>query len=72
METLFDSPCRYMSDSELLYEIANNRKIVAETEQNDGEYDLGSLFSSLTPGRKRWLWPPLNYTNVCKAGIGAE
>ena len=39
METLFDSPCRYMSDSELLYEIANNRKIVAETEQNDGEYD---------------------------------
>lgn len=53
METLFDSPCRYMSDSELLYEIANNRKIVAETEQNDGEYDLGSLFSSLTPGRKK-------------------
>lgn len=53
MDTLFDSPCRYMSDSELLYEITNNRKIVAETEQNDGEYDLSSLFSSLTPGRKK-------------------
>lgn len=53
METLFDSACRYMSDSELIYEITNNRKIVTETEQQDGEYNLNSLFSSLTPGRKK-------------------
>lgn len=53
METLFDSACRYMSDSELIYEITNNRKIVTETEQRSGEYDLNGLFSSLTPGRKK-------------------
>ena len=48
METLFDSACRYMSDSELIYEITNNKKIVTETEQQSGEYDLNGLFSSLT------------------------
>ena len=53
METLFDSACRYMSDSELIYEITNNKKIVTETEQQSGEYDLNGLFSSLTPGRKK-------------------
>lgn len=53
MDTLFDSVCRYMSDSELIYEITNNKKIVAETEQQDGEYNLNNLFSSLTPGRKK-------------------
>lgn len=51
METLFDSNCRYMSDSELIYEITNSKQIVAEAEQR--EYDLNSLFSSLTPGRKK-------------------
>ena len=53
METLFDSACRYMSDSELIYEITNSKKLVAETEQNSGQYDLNGLFSSLTPGRKK-------------------
>ena len=53
METLFDSACSYMSDSELIYEITNNKKIVTETEQQSGEYDLNGLFSSLTPGRKK-------------------
>lgn len=53
METLFDSACRYMSDSELIYEITNNKRIVTETEQNSGQYDLNGLFSSLTPGRKK-------------------
>ena len=53
METLFDSACRYMSDSELIYERTNNKKIVTETEQQSGEYDLNGLFSSLTPGRKK-------------------
>ncbi|ADV44373.1 JAB domain-containing protein [Bacteroides helcogenes] len=53
METLFDSACRYMSDNELIYEITNNKKIVTETEQRNGEYDLNNLLSSLTPGRKK-------------------
>lgn len=53
METLFDSTCRYMSDSELIYEITNSKKLVTETEQNSGQYDLNGLFSSLTPGRKK-------------------
>lgn len=53
METLFDSACRYMSDSELIYEITNSKKLVAETEQNSGQYDLNGLFSLLTPGRKK-------------------
>lgn len=53
METLFDSACRYMSDSELIYEISNNRQIVSDVERNNGEIDIDKLFSSLTPGRKR-------------------
>ena len=53
METLFDNACRYMSDSELIYEITNSKKLVTETEQNSGQYDLNVLFSSLTPGRKK-------------------
>jgi DNA repair protein RadC len=35
MDTLFDSPCRYMSDSELLYEISNNRQIVSDIERSN-------------------------------------
>ena len=50
MDTLFDSPCRYMSDSELLYEISNNRQIVSDIERSNEVIDLEKLFSSLTPG----------------------
>ena len=49
----FDSPCRYMSDSELLYEISNNRQIVSDIERSNEVIDLEKLFSSLTPGRRR-------------------
>lgn len=53
MDTLFDSPCRYMSDSELLYEISNNRQIISDIERGNEVIDLEKLFSSLTPGRKK-------------------
>lgn len=53
MNTLFDSPCRYMSDSELLYEISNNRQIVSDIERSNEVIDLEKLFPSLTPGRRR-------------------
>lgn len=53
METLFDSACRYMSGSELIYEISNNRQIVSDVERNNGEIDIDRLFTSLTPGRKK-------------------
>lgn len=53
METLFDSACRYMSNSELIYEISNNRQIVSDVERNNGEIDIDRLFASLTPGRKK-------------------
>ena len=53
MDTLFDSPCRYMSDSELLYAISNNRQIVSDIERSNEVIDLEKLFSSLTPGRRR-------------------
>lgn len=53
METLFDSPCRYMSDSELIYEISNNRQIVSDIERGNEAIDLEKLFSSLTPGRRK-------------------
>mgnify|MGYP000305467010 FL=1 len=53
MNTLFDNDCRYMSDSELIYEISNNRQIVSDVERSNGEIDIDKLFSSLTPGRKK-------------------
>ncbi len=53
METLFDNACRYMSDSELIYEISNNRQIVSDIERGNEVIDLEKLFSSLTPGRKK-------------------
>lgn len=53
MNTLFDNDCRYMSDSELIYEISNNRQIVSEVERSNGEIDIDRLFASLTPGRKK-------------------
>lgn len=42
-----------MSDSELLYEISNNRQIVSDIERSNEVIDLEKLFSSLTPGRRR-------------------
>ena len=42
-----------MSDSELLYEISNNRQIVSDIERSIEVIDLEKLFSSLTPGRRR-------------------
>ena len=53
METLFDSACRYMSDSDLIYEISNNRQIVSDIERGNEAIDLEKLFSSLTPGRRK-------------------
>lgn len=53
MNTLFDNDCRYMSDSELIYEISNNRQIVSDVERSNGEIDIDKLFASLTPGRKK-------------------
>lgn len=53
MNTLFDNDCRYMSDTELIYEISNNRQIVSDIERNNGDIDLDKLFASLTPGRKK-------------------
>jgi DNA repair protein RadC len=42
-----------MSDSELIYEISNNRQIVSDIERSNEVIDLEKLFSSLTPGRRR-------------------
>lgn len=53
MNTLFDNDCRYMSDSELIYEITNNKQIVSDIERNPEEIDLDKLFSYLTPGRRK-------------------
>ena len=53
MNTLFDNDCRYMSDSELIYEITNNRQIVSDVERSNGEINIDKLFASLTPGRKK-------------------
>ena len=53
MNTLFDNDCRYMSDSELIYEISNSRQIVSDIERSYEVIDLEKLFSSLTPGRRR-------------------
>ena len=53
MNTLFDNDCRYMSDSELIYEISNNRQMVSDIERSNEVIDLEKLFSSLTPGRRR-------------------
>ena len=42
-----------MSDSELIYEISNNRQIVSDIERSNEAIDLEKLFSSLTPGRRK-------------------
>ena len=51
MNTLFDNDCRYMSDSELIYEISNNRQIVSDIERSNEVIDLEKivfLFDSWT------------------------
>ena len=53
METLFDNDCRYMSDSELMYELSNSRQLVSNFEKDIDTMNLDDLFSSLTPGRKK-------------------
>ena len=42
-----------MRDSELIYEISNNRQIVSDIERGNEMIDLEKLFSSLTPGRRK-------------------
>lgn len=53
MNTLFDNDCRYMSDSELMYELSNSRQVVSNFEKDIDVINLDNLFSSLTPGRKK-------------------
>lgn len=53
MNTLFDNDCRYMSDSQLIYEVSNNRQIVADIERSNEMIDIDKLFSSLSPGRRK-------------------
>ena len=53
MRTLFDNDCRYMSDSELMYELSNNRQTVANFERDIDTVSLDDLFASLTPGRQK-------------------
>lgn len=53
MNTLFDNDCRYMSDSELIYEISNNRQTVSDIGRGNEVIDLEKLFSALTPGRRK-------------------
>lgn len=53
MNTLFDNDCRYMSDSELIFEITNSRQVVADIQHNTEEIDLDKLFAALTPGRRK-------------------
>ena len=70
MDTLFDSPCRYMSDSELLYEISNNRQIVSDIERSNEVIDLEKLFSSLTPSRSSR--GDIQETTVAAGGMQAD
>ena len=53
MKTLFDNDCRYMSDSELIYELSNNRKTVENFVTEIDKINLDDLFDELTPGRKK-------------------
>lgn len=53
MNTLFDNDCRYMSDSELIFEITNSRQVVADIERSSDEIDLDKLFATLSPGRRK-------------------
>lgn len=53
MRTLFDNDCRYMSDSELMYELTNSHQVVANFEKEIDTVNLDDLFETLTPGRKK-------------------
>lgn len=53
MRTLFDNDCRYMSDSELIYDLSNNREIVMNFEKDIDKVNLDTLFTELTPGRRK-------------------
>lgn len=53
MKTLFDNDCRYMSDSELIYELSNSRQLAVNFERDIDTLSLDDLFASLTPGRKK-------------------
>lgn len=47
METLFDNDCRYMSDSELMYELSNSRQLVSNFEKDIDTMNLDDLFAYL-------------------------
>lgn len=53
MRTLFDNDCRYMSDSELIYDLSNSREMVVNFEKEIDKINLDDLFSGLTPGRRK-------------------
>lgn len=53
MRTLFDNDCRYMSDSELMYELSNSHQVVSNFEKDIDRINLDDLFATLTPGRKK-------------------
>lgn len=53
MRTLFDNDCRYMSNSELVYDLSNSRNMVANFEKDIDKVNLEALFMELTPGRRK-------------------
>lgn len=53
MRTLFDNDCRYMSDSELVYDLSNSREVVRNYESGMEQVNLDALFAELTPGRRK-------------------
>ena len=68
MNTLFDNDCRYMSDSELIYEISNNRQIVSDIERSNEVIDLEKLFSSWTQEGSRGSRGDVQETTVAAGG----
>lgn len=48
--------CRYLSDTQLIYDMTNSRKVATQFEEcviRNEEYPLDMLLQELTPGRKR-------------------
>ena len=75
MDTLFDSPCRYMSDSELLYEISNNRQIVSDIERSNEVIDLEKivfLFDSWTQEGSRGSRGDIQEATVAAGGTQGD
>ena len=70
MNTLFDNDCRYMSDSELIYEISNNRQIVSDIERSNEVIDLENcfLFDSWTQEGSRGSRGDVQETTVAAGG----